>query len=266
MLITIITINYNNKEGLRQTIESVVVQSCRDFEYIVIDGGSTDGSLEVIKEHSKEIDFWVSEKDRGIYHAMNKGVTHAHGDYCIFMNSGDCFYDNNVLEILSGHHNFEDVIVGKVSIDKDDDLISPPPPKGELSLYHLYSGAIPHQGSFIRTELLRKYPYDEDLKISSDWKFFIQTLIMDNCSICFMDIFVARYDIHGLSSSNPQLMREEKESVLSELFPPRVLKDYKRMKQSECLTQLLTPRLKKNYCIDKLIYRIGSFLLKIRSK
>lgn len=266
MKYSVITINYNNCEGLRHTIESVVGQTYKDYEYIIIDGGSTDGSSEIIKEYSEKIDFWVSEKDRGIYHAMNKGVTHAHGDYCIFMNSGDCFYDNFVLKKLSGNHNSEDVIVGKVAIDKDDNIISPPPSTGELTFYHLYSGAIPHQGSFIKTELLRKYPYDEDLKISSDWKFFIQTLILDNCSIWFMDIFVARYDINGISSSNPQLMREEKDYVLSELFPPRVLEDYKRMKRSECLTQLITPLLKKNYCIDKLIYRIGLFLLKIRSK
>lgn len=78
---SIITINYNNKEGLRKTIESVVGQSFRDFEYIIIDGGSTDGSIEVIKEYAGKVDYWVSEPDKGIYHAMNKGVLQAHGEY-----------------------------------------------------------------------------------------------------------------------------------------------------------------------------------------
>lgn len=264
MRYSVITINYNNRAGLRSTIESVLSQSCTDYEYIVIDGGSTDGSVDVIKESAGKIAFWVSENDRGIYHAMNKGVAQAHGDYCIFMNSGDSFYDKTVLERLSRYKKAADVIVGKVAVDKDNYVLSPPPPKGELTFYHLFSGSIPHQGSFIRTDLLRKYPYDETLKISSDWKFFVQTLILDNGSINYVDEFVAQYNLGGLSASNPEMMRKEKESVLSQLFPPRVLADYKQMKRSECLTQMLTPQLRNNYGIDKLTYRMAKFLLRIR--
>lgn len=265
MRYSIITINYNNRSGLRKTIESVVSQTYDDFEFIIIDGGSTDGSAEIIHEYVDSIDYWVSEKDRGIYHAMNKGVAQAHGDYCIFMNSGDVFYDKRVLNEVSNSNANEDIIVGKVVIDDQDNIISPPPKSGELTLYHLYSGAIPHQGSFIRTELLKKYPYDEDLKISSDWKFFVQTLILDNCSIRYLDVYIARYDTDGFSSANPKLMRQEKDEILKALFPPRVIADYQCMKASECLTQTLTPRLKKHYVVDKLLYRIGNLLLKIRT-
>lgn len=266
MLFSIITINYNNGEGLRQTIDSVVSQSYHEYEYIVIDGGSTDESVNVIKSFSDKIDYWVSEKDRGIYHAMNKGVSQAHGEYCIFMNSGDCFYNNRVLELVDESKIREDIVVGKVVINDKDNLISPPPPSGELTMYHLYSGSIPHQGSFIRTYLLRNYPYDENLKISSDWKFFVQVLIINNRSIRYLDLYVARYDLDGISTSNTALMREEKDNVLADLFPPRVMADYRRMKQSECLTQVLTPQLKKFYKIDKLIYEIGSILIKLRLK
>ena len=97
MKFTVITINYNNADGLRQTILSVVGQTCDDYEYVIIDGGSTDGSVEVIKEREDKISYWVSEKDGGIYNAMNKGVKAARGEYLIFMNSGDIFYDNKVL-------------------------------------------------------------------------------------------------------------------------------------------------------------------------
>ena len=263
MLVSVITINYNNCRGLHQTILSVVHQEYQNFEFIVIDGVSTDGSLDVIKDYSENITFWVSEKDRGIYHAMNKGVAQAHGDYCLFMNSGDCFYDKDVLGRVVNSSAIEDIIVGKVSIDKYDHIISPPPLNG-LTLYHLYSGAIPHQGAFIKTVLLRKYPYDENLKISSDWKFFVQTLILDNCSIRYLDIFVSRYDMNGVSSSNPELMRKEKDEILNKLFPIRVLEDYRRYKLSECLTQTLTPQLKVNYGIDRLLYNLGRILLKIR--
>ena len=264
MQFSIITINYNNDEGLRQTINSVVNQTYDDYEYIVIDGGSIDESVNIIKSFSDMIDYWVSEKDRGIYHAMNKGVAQAHGDYCIFMNSGDLFYDNNVLKVISESNIQEDVVVGKVVINDKDIIISPPPKSGEVTLYHLYSGSIPHQGSFIKTVLLRKYPYDENLKISSDWKFFVQVLILDNRSIRYLNSYVARYDIDGISASNPVLMRKEKDDVLAVFFPPRVLADYKQMKQSECMTQSITPQLRTCYSIDKLVYNIGRILLKIR--
>lgn len=260
---SIITINYNNQAGLRRTIESIIGQTFSDFEFLVIDGGSTDGSVDIIKKYNASISYWVSERDNGIYHAMNKGVAQAHGDYCIFMNSGDCFYNNTVLEKMKSVVSNEDIIIGKVSVDKPGVIISPPP-KGELTFYYLYSGSIPHQGSFIRTNLLRKYPYDETLKISSDWKFFVQTIILNNCSFRFVDEYVAQYDLGGFSTNNPELMREEKNRVLNDLFPPRVIDDYKKMKASECLTQTLTPMLRNNYGIDKVLFRIGAFLLKLR--
>ena len=262
MKFSVITINYNNAEGLRYTIESVISQTYADFEYIVIDGGSTDGSVDVIKSHDNRIDFWISENDNGIYHAMNKGVKHAHGDYCIFMNSGDCFISDTVLEIIYKSDSDADIIVGKVAIDEKGSIISPPPLFGKLTFYHLYSGAIPHQGALIRTSLLHKYPYDENLKIAADWKFFIQSLVFENCSISFFDEYVAMYNLDGVSSSNPELMSQEKELILSSMFPIRVLEDYKRIKESECLTLSLTPALKKHYRIDRLLYNLGKFLLR----
>ncbi len=265
MSYSVITINYNNRDGLRRTIESVVQQKSTDKEFIVIDGGSTDGSTEVIRQYADQILYWVSERDRGIYHAMNKGVAQAHGDYCIFMNSGDVFYDNTVLERITQTGANEDIVVGKVAIDEHDHIISPPP-TGELTLYHLYWGAVPHQGTFIRTTLLHQHPYDETMKISADWKFFLQTLILDNCPVRYVDEFVARYDMNGVSADNPQLMRDEKDKVLESLFPPRLLADYVRMKQSECLTQQLTPQLRINYSIDKILYKIGKILLRLRTK
>ena len=96
--ISIITINYNDKIGLSKTINSVLNQSWQKFEFIVIDGGSNDGGLEVIEQHKDKIDYWVSEPDKGVYNAMNKGIKVAKGEYLIFMNSGDTFYDDNVLE------------------------------------------------------------------------------------------------------------------------------------------------------------------------
>ena len=263
MKYSVITINYNNCEGLRHTIESVTGQTFHDYEYIIIDGGSTDGSAEVIKEYADQIDYWVSEPDKGIYNAMNKGVIQAHGEYCIFMNSGDCFYDQNVLERVSGTNSEDDIVIGKLRSNKDNKILFNPPLSGKISMYYLYSATVPHQSSFIRTELLRQFPYDEDLKIVSDWKFFVQAIIMNDCSVKYIDDYVATFDLEGVSTSNPDKMWKEKEKVLSNMFPLRVLEDYKTMKASECLTQTLTPQLRCHYRIDRFLYRLGKMILKL---
>ncbi|MDR2910496.1 MAG: glycosyltransferase [Bacteroidales bacterium] len=95
MKLSIITINLNNVAGLQKTIESVVKQTFTDYEYIVIDGGSTDGSADIIKQHANKITYWVSEPDKGIYNAMNKGIRVAKGEYCLFLNSGDWLINSN---------------------------------------------------------------------------------------------------------------------------------------------------------------------------
>ena len=259
MKYSVITINYNNNIGLSHTIKSVVSQSYRDFEFIIIDGGSTDGSVDTIKENAKQIGYWISEKDRGIYHAMNKGVSQAHGEYCLFLNSGDCFYDNNVLDSVANLSVEEDILVGKIVSQNNNKYLFTSPLR-PISLYYLYSGTVPHQSSFIKTELLRLYPYDERLKIVSDWKFFVQAIVIHNCSIKYVNVNVARFDTCGVSTSNPDKMWKEKEQVLSEMFPPRVLADYKYMKASECKTQSLTPWLRQHYSIDNFFYRFGKFL------
>lgn len=261
MKISIITVNFNDAVGLESTVRSVISQKSDKYEFIIIDGGSTDGSVEIIKKYADKIDYWISERDRGIYHAMNKGVVQAHGDYCLFLNSGDSFYNEKVLDyILKVEYN-DDIIVGRV-VSKNGHSQLFLPPSREISLYYLFSGTVPHQGAFIRTDLLRRIPYDENLKIVSDWKFFLEAIILNNCTVRYVDEYIAEFDTTGVSTSNPDKMWKEKELVLSELFPPRVLADYRQMKVSECLTQKLTPQLRQHYTIDKLIYNIGNFFLK----
>ena len=177
------------------------------------------------------------------------------------MNSGDIFYSDSVLSDVRHHIQDEDILIGNVLASNTHTMISPPPTNGKLTMYHLYSGAIPHQGTFVKLALQKKHPFDEILRIASDWKFFLQTIIFDNCTLKYINVNVALYDMAGLSSQNPRAMREEKEKVLSEYLPPRVIEDYRLMKESECLTQALTPMLKQRYSIDKLLYRIGKFLL-----
>lgn len=221
MKFSVITINYNHKEGLIHTIKSVLCQTCTDYEYIIIDGGSTDGSVEIIKEYDKDITYWVSEKDKGVYHAMNKGIAVAKGNYCIFMNSGDCFHSPTALNSVVNYQ--EDIICGQVSTFPSGHH------KPTITLVDLLRISLPHQAMFIKKELLIKHPYDEKYKILSDWKFCIQALIIDNCSFRNIEIVIADYESGGISTNSNGLLPKEREVILNELFPPRILADYKRL-------------------------------------
>lgn len=253
MKFSVITINYNHKEGLRRTIESVICQTYTDYEFIIIDGGSTDGSVEIIKNYAEHITFWVSEKDNGVYHAMNKGVSHAHGDYCIFMNSGDCFHFSKALDSVTGYE--EDIICGQVSTFPSGHH------KPTITLVDLMRISLPHQAMFIKRRLLLKHPYDEKYKILSDWKFCIETLILENCSFRNIEVVLTDYESGGISANSNGLLPIERELVLQELLPPRIIDDYKRMTpvDDELLDQALI--LTKTNGARQLVKRISNLIL-----
>lgn len=266
---SIITINYNNCAGLRKTIESVVNQTCKDFEYIIIDGGSTDGSVEVIQEYADRIDYWVSEPDKGIYNAMNKGILKANGEYLNFMNSGDCFYGKDTLCGISSKLG-ADIIWGRVCFigtkDNNYEELSLSIPR--VSMYALYTNTLPHQGTFIRTSLFQNHLYDESLKIVSDWKFFLEAVILKGCSTYPSNMVIARCENRGVSS-DAHLLIEEKNRVLNELIPVGVLTDYSQvskmgMNMLENMIYLNSrDRLRKYvYYIVTLLIRIHSFFTK----
>lgn len=224
MKYSIITINYNNKEGLEHTIKSVINQTFKDYEYIIIDGGSTDGSVDIIKQNANHINYWVSEKDKGVYNAMNKGVAQAQGNYLVFMNSGDCFHDSDVLSNFTKYQ--EDIILGKVY--KGDSPIPSGHDRPDITLIDLMRDSLPHQAMLIKKELLVKHPYDENYKVVSDWKFCLESMILDNCSFRNVDIVVADYDTSGISTNSKGLLPKEKEIIKREIFPPRIISDYQR--------------------------------------
>lgn len=225
MKYSIITINFNDKEGLKRTVISVLNQTYTDYEFIIIDGGSTDGSIDVIQEYKNNVTYWVSEKDKGVYNAMNKGIAQAHGDYLVFMNSGDCFHAPDVLNAVAEYQ--EDIICGKVL--KGESTVPSGHYKPTISFVDLMRGSLPHQAMFIKRELMIKHPYDENYRILSDWKFCIEAIIFDNCSFRNIDVIVADYDTSGISTNSNGLLPKEKELILKELFPPRIIVDYKRL-------------------------------------
>ena len=120
--VSVITISYNNAEGLRRTIESVVAQNYSDYEYIIIDGGSTDNSLQIIESYASHISYWVSEPDKGVYNAMNKGIAQAKGEYLHFLNSGDC-YDENLKIVSDWKFFFKAILGGEKTVFLNTDIV-----------------------------------------------------------------------------------------------------------------------------------------------
>ena len=294
MTLSIITINYNNAEGLRKTLASVASQTYAEIEHIIIDGGSTDGSVEILEAYPQPLPkrrgeitegkfptqnpahkvIWVSEKDNGIYNAMNKGIRMATGDYIQMLNSGDILAAADVTERMmaaleaqqvkgerleaKGVENSEaDDPVSRLiassphRLTSDSDNASSPYQNlpaifygnmtkvnaagqivgksgyTEYSLRQFYSSTLNHDCAYIRKDLFEEYGlYDENLKIVSDWKWYLQAIGLGRVKPEYMDIDMTIFDDGGISETNLALRNKERRQVLEELLPPAVLWDY----------------------------------------
>lgn len=220
--LSIITINYNNLLGLKKTVESVVNQTCKEFEYIVVDGGSTDGSAEYIESKSEQLNYWVSEPDQGVYYAMNKGVEKAKGEYLLFLNSGDVFYNDNVLlETKKSLHLDMDILYGDLWIVGEQGIGFRNRFPDYVDFPFLKKTSLGHPSTFIKKELFYTYGlYRTDLKIISDWAFFVNVLCRHKVSHCKIDHIIATFYEGGLSTSTVyhQQHIDERKKVLLEMF------------------------------------------------
>ena len=267
MKLSIITINYNNVEGLKKTLASVAAQTYRNIEHIIIDGGSTDGSVGVIKEYVRNVErmneltnegihvVWSSEPDKGIEIALGRRVVNTNHtsnithntsqeslcDYVQILNSGDLLAAPDVTErmmaaldslnaqrstlnengspaILYGNMLKKDFTTGKI-IGKSR--------KVEYSLRQYYSSTMNHDCCYFRRNLFDIYGlYDENLKIVSDWKWFLQAIGLGHVKPVYVDIDVTIFDCSGISETNLALRDQERRQVLKELLPPAILADY----------------------------------------
>lgn len=195
--LSIITINLNNLQGLQKTMESVFAQTFTDYEYIIIDGGSTDGSKEYIEQHAEKMAYWVSENDGGIFNAMNKGIRKCKGEYLLFLNSGDYLLDSTVTSDVFNHALKSDIIYGNV-------IWKPILYNGNypsiLTFEHFLNNTIPHQGSFIKKGLFNLVGrYEEEYSVNSDWNFFVLAIFKFNCSYKHIDKIISVCDTDGIS-------------------------------------------------------------------
>lgn len=258
MKLSIITINYNNAEGLRKTLASVASQTYADIEHIIVDGGSTDGSVEVIREYEQSLASrlshlasnlkWLSEPDSGIYNAMNKGIEialgrrvvnafnrselvedknkgikMANGEYLLFLNSGDYLVDADTLKNVFEDANDVDIIYGdRINVYEDGSQKEVNYFPDKITGSFMYHSMISHQASFIKSDLFVKYGlYREDLKYASDWEFFLKTFLLYNCTYQHIHQYVVYFDCLGISSvaNNNKEMWEERKRVFAETLP-----------------------------------------------
>lgn len=217
MKLSIITITYNNIKGFRQTFNSVISQSWKEFEWIIIDGGSTDGTRELLEQHQHLFSYWCCEADRGIYDAQNKGAQRATGDYLCFMNAGDGFFDKDVLSRAVSYFEKADVLYGDtVFTDKIYKEIVIHPETLTLSWLSLF--AINHQSTFIKREVFELFKFDLKYKMLADRKLWIQCMLQDK-SFIKLPFVVSFYDTNGLSSKNKQGWKLEHQEICDELLP-----------------------------------------------
>ncbi|MGM9777448.1 MAG: glycosyltransferase family 2 protein [Prevotella sp.] len=224
MKLSIITVNLNNLEGLKKTYESVVCQTFTDYEWLVIDGGSTDGSREFIEEHNDKFAYWCSEPDKGIYNAMNKGIVRAKGEYLNFMNSGDCFACEETLTGVFGKLRTADILYGYVTENVNGRCNPSRLMKKNVYWYDLYYYTFPHQGTFINRKMFSIVGlYEEECRIVADWKWFIIAILNHEASYEFIPDKIAVIQEGGISSTSACEL--ERQQQRKKIFPRYITED-----------------------------------------
>lgn len=267
MKLSIVTINRNNAEGLEKTLQSVASQTYKEFEYVIVDGASTDRSVEVIKSYESRFPHlkWLSEPDKGIYNAMNKGIRMATGDYIQILNSADCLAADDVTERMLtalDDKGFPNILYGNmVKCFPDGHRIVDKCFAGqEITMLGMYTGTLNHDPVYIRRDLFEKYGYyDEALKIVSDWKWFLQAIIYGGEKPKYVDMDVTLFDMTGISETNKGLDKTERKLVLEQLFPEAIIKDYEQNVSS--IRQM--ERLKRHPRAYNMVRLVERFLFKI---
>lgn len=263
MRLSIITINYNNAEGLRKTMESVFTQTCRDFEYIVIDGASSDGSVDIIKEYAQQLENfqWTSEPDSGIYDAMNRGIRKSSGEYVLMLNSGDYLVDEHVIDRIMPELQTEDIIQGNVIKDYPNQSIRfCGYGRSDISFIDAMDACFPHQATFIKLSTVIQYGYyDASYKKGADTYFLITLLGLGNATFRYVDIDITNFDVNGISSMKDpkwrQIDKEEDARWYGEHISRRLWDLYKTAPKKI----LLYDQLHKN----KIIWKLTMGLLRI---
>lgn len=271
MILSIITINWNNADGLEKTMRSVVKQNEKEFEYVVVDGGSTDESVEVIKKYALQREIvWSSERDNGIYNGMNKGIQKARGEYIMILNSGDYLADDNVVGCLLKSiesDGYPSVYYGNIiKIWPDGKTLIDHQIGGEISMISFYSGTLNPDGAMIKKSLFEKYGYfDENMKICSDWAWLMNVLALHGETSKRCSINTIYFDMTGVSEGGEKSLKtikSERRQVLEKALPAAVLADYDKYATDIRIMQ----RIRRHKGAYKLVYLIERTLFKMEKR
>ena len=223
--LSIITINYNNAEGLRKTIESVKNQTSKNYEHIIIDGLSTDESVKVIneflqdKDYAKQVTFWCSEKDKGVYDAMNKGSTHANGTFCLYLNSGDFLADDEVIQRFEGYNLPSDQIIYTNAVFFNNRKEWKETLPKELYAHYFYNRkTLSHQNMLFPLSFIKNNPYSLEYKIGSDVDLYLKAFFDLNIRFYYINDVISKFEADsgiGSSRKNKELRSLEWKSMLN---------------------------------------------------
>lgn len=276
MKLSIITINYNNAEGLERTLSSVLSQTYKEIEHVIVDGASTDDSVKVIQEYVHKVEcvndermtvVWSSEPDMGIYNAMNKGIRKATGDYIQILNSGDLLSAPDVTErMVAALSDGVGILYGNMLRDFGNGKVQRDTTKAnggarevEWTMDDFIKGTINHDPTYIRSDMYEKYGlYDENLKICSDWKWFVNAVVYGGEKLYYVPIDVTIFDATGISETNLAFREQERHAELEKMLPAAILKDY----DTWHLPIAQVKRLKK-YHLWGLVYFVERVLFKL---
>lgn len=281
MQLSIVTINRNNASGLEKTLKSVAAQTCKDFEHIIIDGASTDDSVEVIKHYFESSNNlsptthhqirWISEPDKGIYNAMNKGIRMASGDYTQILNSGDCLASATTIEQMLCElekNDYPDFLYGNMTkVWPDGRKFKGGGGKTKtFTFFDFYSGMLDHDGALVRKELYDRFGfYDENLKICSDWKWMLNVVPLGGVQPVYVDVDSILFDMSGVSESegrNKGVIAREKRMVLEKTLNPSILADYDNYGGDISMMK----RIHRHSWAFKLVYVLERILFKLEKR
>lgn len=223
--ISVITVCHNAADTLEKTIQSVLGQTYRNIEYIIIDGGSTDGTVEIIRRYADRLAYWVSEPDEGIYDAMNKGIERATGEWINFMNAGDYFYSNEILKNVFATSRYGDYLVG-IAVYPNGKYWRPV--RKDFSFKEVFrGGGVNHQASFIQRKLFGD-GYDTSNKIIADELFFLEQIVFQGKVYEPLSDIICYYDNRGVSSRKEtrEEIQRERRTFMEKHLSVRILADY----------------------------------------
>lgn len=238
-LISVITVVYNGASTLKKTIESVIKQNYLNIEYIIIDGGSTDNTVQIVEEYSHQINFWISEKDSGIYDAMNKGIRVAKGDWIYFLNADDEIYSPNTFSEIFNNSNINsyDIIYGDLICENSlgEKFLAAAEKLSSLK----YRMAFGHSACFVKSSILKNNLFSRDYRIAADYDLFLKLYLKKEFKFHYVRKIVGMFNQGGISTTNTEVVQREHINIIKS--------NVKRF---------------SNYYVCK--YKIGLFLVSIK--